>query len=81
MHTTAKPKGNFVHAKKLVGTKWTAVEPRAREKHFLVVSVVEPVTPDAPTEFVDLEAVYSGRVQRLRWIDLRDSVHWRQGWL
>ena len=74
------PGAIFLHPKKLRGTKWTAVLPRNREKHFLVIGVVEPETAGMPVEFVDLEAVHSRRVQRLRWRDLTDPAHWRQGW-
>ncbi len=81
MPIATRPRSNWLHAKKLVGTKWTAVAPREREKHFLVVASVDPQLADGPVEFVDLEAVHSGRVQRLRWEQLRDPEHWRQGWL
>jgi len=71
---------NPLSPKKLLHSKWTAVAPRRREKHFLVTKVVEPVTPDAPVEFVELEAVHSKRVQRLPWRELTDASRWRQGW-
>jgi hypothetical protein len=33
---------NPLHPKKLLLTKWTAVQPVARQKHFIVTKVVEP---------------------------------------
>jgi tryptophan-rich hypothetical protein len=69
-----------LNRKKLAGTKWTAVNPVAREKHFVVVAVVEPEVAGQPVEYVDLQAVHSRRVQRLRWRELRDTTRWRQGW-
>ncbi|MFM6921870.1 MAG: TIGR02450 family Trp-rich protein, partial [Polynucleobacter victoriensis] len=33
---------NSIHPKKLLLTKWTAVHPINKEKHFLVVKVIEP---------------------------------------
>ena len=65
--------------KKLLHSKWTAVEPRRKEKHFMVVRVVEPEVEGAAIEFVELEAVHSRRVQRLPWRSLTDPAAWRQG--
>jgi tryptophan-rich hypothetical protein len=70
-----------LHPKKLLLSKWTAVKPLARQKHFLVSKVVEPEPPEAPVEWVDIEAVYSRKVRRIRWRDLLDETLWRQGWL
>jgi tryptophan-rich hypothetical protein len=67
--------------KKLLQTKWTAVAPRRREKHFVVTRVIEPEVIGGPVEQVELEAVYSRRVQRLPWRELRDPTRWRRGWL
>lgn len=75
----AMPK-NPLSPKKLLHSKWTAVAPRRREKHFMVVKLVEPESPEAPVEFVELEAVHSKRVQRLPWRELTDASRWRQGW-
>lgn len=69
-----------LHPKKLRATKWTARQPVDKEKHFVVVAVVEPADPTAAVEFVELEAVYSGRRFRLPWRDLKDERRWRQGW-
>lgn len=33
---------NPLHPKKLLLTKWTAVQPVARQKHFIVTKVIEP---------------------------------------
>jgi len=72
---------NPLHPKKLLLSKWTAVTPVARDKHFVVVKVLEPEQPGAPVEWVELEALFSKRVQRLAWRDLRDAGVWRQGWV
>lgn len=56
---------NALSPKKLVHTKWTAVEPRNKDKHFLVTRVVEPEPPGSPVVSVEIEAVpaekWSGR--------------------
>ena len=72
---------NQVHPKKLLLTKWTAVHPIAKEKHFLVSKVVLPELPDTQVELVDLEAVHAKSVRRIAWRDLRDQARWRQGWV
>jgi tryptophan-rich hypothetical protein len=66
--------------KKLLQSKWTAVEPRDREKHFLVVQVVEP-RPGAPIQQVEIEAVHSKRTALIDWRELADTKRWHQGWL
>jgi tryptophan-rich hypothetical protein len=75
------PPRNRLSPKKLLLSKWTAVAPRHKERHFLVVAVVEPEPPATRIEAVELQAVHSGRTQRLPWRDLTDAGQWRQGWL
>ncbi len=70
-----------LHPKKLLLSKWTAVKPVARQKHFLVCKVIEPEPPEAPQEWIEIEAVYSKKVRRIRWRELLDDAIWRQGWL
>ena len=72
---------NTLHPKKLLLSKRTAVKSVARQKHFLVVTVIEPEPPEAPVEWVEIEAVYSKKIQRIRWRELLDDTLWRQGWL
>ena len=106
---------NPLHPKKLLLTKWTAVQPIARQKHFVVTKVLDPETLDATgedaatesanpsrcglesgpkaagkprkaphsakIEWIEIEAVYSGKVRRIAWRDLRDTNQWRQGWI
>ena len=72
---------NHVQPKKLLLTKWTAVQPVAKEKHFLGSKVVLPEPPDTKVEFMDLDAVHSKSVRRIAWRDLRDQSKWRQGWV
>ena len=66
--------------RKLLLSKWTAVQPRDRERHFMVTAVIEPETAGAPPEEVELEALLTKRVMRLPWRALTDSAHWLQGW-
>jgi tryptophan-rich hypothetical protein len=72
---------NSLHPKKLLHSKWTAVQPRGKEKHFMVVLVVKPALVDEPIKYVELQAVYSDAQRRIEWRELRDHTQWRQGWL
>lgn len=65
---------------KLLLTKWTAVMPRNKEKHFIVTKVIDPEVPGAAIERVELEAVHSGHSRIVRWRSLTDATQWRQGW-
>ena len=69
-----------LHPKKLLLTKWTAVKPVAKNKHFLVSRVMEPEPPEFVIEWVELEAVYSKAVMRIHWRQLQDETLWRRGW-
>ncbi|GJM08279.1 MAG: hypothetical protein DHS20C11_05550 [Lysobacteraceae bacterium] len=65
--------------KKLLRSKWTAVKPENKEKHFVVVEVDHD---DSGTVILCvLEAVYTQRSYAIDWRDLNDSRTWRAGWL
>ena len=72
---------NPLSPKKLLLTKWTAVAPVNREKHFMVVRVIEPEPPEVRIDQVELEAVHSKRLMMLNWRELTDGMSWRQGWV
>ncbi len=75
---------NQVQPKKLLLTKWTAVQPIAKNKHFLVSKIIKPESPeqlDSAIEWIELEAVFSKTVTRMRWQELRDTNLWKQGWV
>lgn len=73
-------KRNNLRPNKLLNSKWTAVTPANKEKHFLVIKLCATTTPDEPVTHVELEAVHSGRVQLLPWRALQDAAQWHQGW-
>ena len=72
---------NPLNPKKLLLTKWTAVKPVAKQKHFLVSRVIQPEQLSDPIELVEIEAVFSKAVQVIAWRDLQDDSAWRQGWV
>ena len=71
---------NPLNPKKLLLTKWTAVKPIAKQKHFLVSRVIQPDLPTDPVVSVEIEAVFSKAVQVIAWRELQDYSVWRQGW-
>ena len=72
---------NPLHPKKLLLSKWTAVAPVAKNKHFLVSKVIACAPPSQEIEAIELEAVFSKAVVRMDWRALRDPALWRQGWV
>ena len=72
---------NPLNPKKLLLTKWTAVTPVAKHKHFLVSRVIQPEVASDPVVSVEIEAVFSKATQVIAWRDLQNEGVWRQGWV
>ena len=72
---------NPLNPKKLLLTKWTAVTPIAKQKHFLVSRVIQPEQPTDPIVSVEIEAVFSKATQIIVWRELQNDSVWRQGWV
>ena len=69
---------NPFNPRKLALSKWTASAPVNKEKHFLVTQLICDEA-GVPLQ-VELQAVYSGRTERVDWRELRDDKRWRMGW-
>ncbi|KFX69569.1 hypothetical protein TMS3_0108590 [Pseudomonas taeanensis MS-3] len=67
-----------LNPRKLLLSKWTAVHPQNREKHFLVSQLF--CDEDGTLLHIELQAVYSQRSQCLDWRVLQDPQHWQIGW-
>ena len=67
-----------LNPRKLLLSKWTAVHPQNREKHFLVSQLF--CDEDGTLLHIELQAVHSQRCQRLDWRALQDPLHWQVGW-
>jgi len=72
---------NPLNPKKLLLSKWTAVQPTHKRKHFLVSKVIAPELAEGAIEFVELEAVFDQQVRTIPWRELKDPKIWRQGWV
>jgi tryptophan-rich hypothetical protein len=69
---------NKINPKKLHNSKWTAVTPLNREKHFMVTQIQF----DEEGEVIGclIEAVLTQRSEPIAWPELTDSQRWIQGW-
>lgn len=69
---------NNLSPKKLLNSKWTAVKPLNKEKHFLITDV--EYDENGTVIHCELEAIMSNRCTAITWRDLKDSNQWIQGW-
>ena len=69
---------NQINPKKLLNSKWTAVNPVNKEKHF----IVSKITFDDENIITScrLEAVMTKRILVINWQDLKDDEIWIHGW-
>lgn len=70
---------NKINPKKLLSSKWTAVNPVNKEKHFLVTEL--EFDQEGNVIHCLIEAVYSKRAATIEWQALKDNKNWLQGWL
>jgi len=69
---------NQINPRKLLNSKWTAVNPDNREKHFMVTDV--EYDEEGAVLSCALEAVISRRVQAIEWAQLKNTSRWQYGW-
>ena len=70
---------NALSPKKLLNSKWTAVKPQRKEKHFLI-SEVEYDENGKVTHCL-IEAVITKRSFSIQWQTLEKASQWVSGWL
>lgn len=70
---------NRINPRKLLNSKWTAVAPVARQRHFAVVKVEFDEAGEHVLECV-IEAVLTRQQQAIDWKELQDTDRWRFGW-
>lgn len=68
---------NRIQRNKLKLSKWTAVVPQNKEKHFMVTRVLEE---EGQALQVVLEAIHSKQEYVYQWDVLKDDAIWKQGW-
>lgn len=69
---------NKVNPKALLHSKWTKVEIKNKEKHFIITKVVK----DEDQNVVEciIEAVISNNEYSINWRDLKSPLDWKIGW-
>ncbi len=68
---------NRFNPNKLLLSKWTAVSPKHREKHFVVSKLIRD-----ENEVVigcELEAVINKKIYRIDWQELKHTEQWLMG--
>jgi len=70
---------NKINPDKLLNSKWTAVTPVNKEKHFIVTDV-EFDEEKLVVVSCFIEAVMSKRSIPINWQDLKDDNQWLHGW-
>ncbi len=68
-----------INPEKLLLSKWTAVKPSNKEKHFLVTRLIRDEQEIVVTCL--LEAVINHSEVELDWYLLKDASTWLPGWL
>jgi tryptophan-rich hypothetical protein len=69
---------NKINPKKLLNSKWTAVKPTGKEKHFIASDV--EFDEEGIVISCCIEAVMSKRCMLIDWQDLKDDSRWVHGW-
>ncbi len=67
-----------INPKKLLNSKWTAVKPVNKEKHFMITELKF----DEEGEVIHclIEAIISNRTEPIEWKMLKNTDVWLQGW-
>ncbi len=79
MNKSANSGINQINPAKLLLSKWTAVVPKNKEKHFLITRV-DKDEQDTVTS-CSLEAVLTRNEYSVNWQELKDKSRWLAGWL
>ena len=69
---------NKINPKKLLNSKWTAVTPSNKEKHFVVIDI--EFDEENNVISCSIEAVMTKRSLAIDWQDLKDDTDWVHGW-
>ncbi len=69
---------NRIDPRKLRHSKWTAVNPIQKEKHFLVTEL--DFDKEGAVVRCVIEAVISNRAKSIDWGELKNKDDWLQGW-
>jgi len=72
------PTQNKINPNKLLLSKWTAVAPQKKERHFIVTKLIHAENEDIIA--CELEAVLTNTVYETDWQELKNTTCWLMGW-
>ncbi len=70
---------NQINPSKLLLSKWTALNPTKKRRHFIVTKLI--LSPD--NEIIigcELEAVIDKSIAEIDWKQLKEASSWQMGW-
>lgn len=69
---------NQINPSKLLFSKWTALHPTKKRRHFIVTKLI--FSPDETIIGCELEAVIDKSITEMDWKLLKDVSYWQTGW-
>jgi len=69
---------NRINPEKLLLSKWTALQPEGKEKHFIVTKLLR--AEDEQIIACELEAVINKKHYEIDWRCLKEASSWVMGW-
>lgn len=69
---------NKINPNKLLLSKWTAVEPNQKERHFMVTKIIRAENEEIIA--CELEAVINKKSYEMNWQELKGTKVWKMGW-
>jgi len=69
---------NRINPEKLLLSKWTALKPVKKQRHFIVTRLLR--SDDEKVIACELEAVINKNSYEIVWQQLQDSSNWVMGW-
>lgn len=67
-----------INPKKLLNSKWTAVEPINKQKHWMITAV--EYAEDQTVIECTIQAIINKQEINIMWRNLNDTQLWQQGW-
>jgi len=69
---------NRINPEKLLHSKWTALQVKQKERHFIVSRLQR--ADDETILSCELEAIINNNVYEIDWQQLKYSILWLMGW-
>jgi tryptophan-rich hypothetical protein len=70
---------NQINPQKLLLSKWTAVSPKNKEKHFIITQIIKDDRVGLIVGCI-LEAIINGQTYQIDWRELSNNSNWLTGW-